>query len=229
MPPSPKKQKVPVNTVRQRGCVAEKVRVAHAGRISPRPSAKADIIGTSNGASNITPSTSNWQVNVRKAKPKVAPAKPLSKPSSSKNIMQATSVAKQAPIFIDLTVSSDSDSEGDCQPLVRHTFVNPRIPRPSLPVSKRPTPARAVASPLPGSLALIRSAVSSSESDDEMMLESMLIADHSGSDMDCGSSDVETLANPSKTAPLLPWTGFGGVALDISQPTSHMPRTVFLR
>ncbi|RPD55842.1 hypothetical protein L227DRAFT_579327 [Lentinus tigrinus ALCF2SS1-6] len=203
--PSPKKQKVPLGTVRQRACVVEKVRIAHAGRTSPRPSVKQDLIGTSN------------------PKPKAAPAKQPSKSSLSKNVTQSV---KQAPIFIDLTVSSDSDD--DCQPLVRHPLVTPRIQRPSPSVSKRPTPVRTFASSLPESPALIVNTVSSSESEDEMMLESMLIASDSGSDMDCGSSDVETPASPSKPMPLLSRTGFSGVPLDISQSTSHLHRTVFL-
>ena len=127
--------------------------------------------------------------------------------------MQMLPVVKQAPDYIDLTLDSDSD---DPPPLsIKHTLVPPRIPRSSLALSKRPTPVPLPAATIPpGLTATDVGGAASSDTDDEMMLESMLV--DSGSDMDCGSSDVETPVRPLILAPHVSRPDLGGLAMDIA-------------
>ncbi|PIL31847.1 hypothetical protein GSI_06551 [Ganoderma sinense ZZ0214-1] len=135
------------------------------------------------------------------------------KPLVTASVTKAVQVASSAPktvVFIDLTQESDSEGRGAASPGLQSRAM-PSLPRRKVLVSKQPaTSARArvrvghlappstvassgftVAGARPGGH---RS--SSSESEDEVLLETMLVADTSDSDMDCSSSDVESPIRP---------------------------------
>ncbi|CDO75472.1 hypothetical protein BN946_scf184935.g8 [Trametes cinnabarina] len=186
--PPPIKQKLLLSPVQRRKRAIQKINAAHAARRSP--SLKITTIGFA-----------------------ALPAKPILSPKSSlsKSAKEAAPLAKRTPIFIDLTLDSDSDSDNEPS-YFRHPLVTPRIPRSSAAVSKQITPAPA-ASP-----AVDTGVESDSEWEDETMLEHMLTAEDAFSDMDCGESDVESPAGPSNLAPFLTRPGSIGSPLKIGTP-----------
>ncbi|EJF66798.1 hypothetical protein DICSQDRAFT_75864 [Dichomitus squalens LYAD-421 SS1] len=136
--------------------------------------------------------------------PKVVPAKKCLKPAPSANVIQGVQVAPSAKraILIDLTQDSDSESD-DERPSGSHSRATPLRSRRTVAVSKQPTAPPGL--PLPRTSAVQGAGLTmtmanpagygsldtDSESDDEMLLVSMLTTDSLGSDMDCTSSDVE--------------------------------------
>ena len=207
--------------VQQRKRALQKIQAAHAARHSPSP--KISIIGSPNS----TFSLAIVGLKVAYEYPLPVPAKPLLVPaaipsrlsvaaSTSKVPIQPAPVVKKAPIFIDLTRESDPDDDSERPTIFRHPLVTPRITRPSSAVSKRSTPARAIAA---AAIPAVDTGVeSNSEWEDETMLENMLTAEDSFSDMDCGSSDVGTPARPSNLAPFLTGVGLDGSPLDTGRP-----------
>ncbi|KAI0651961.1 ribonuclease III domain-containing protein [Trametes meyenii] len=190
--PAPARKAVALTPVQQRKRALEKIKAAHAARRSP--SAKASVLGRANlpAKPKLLPSV------IRSKTPSLRRSVLQLAASASKTTSQAAPAVKKAPIFIDLTIDTDSGSEAEEGAIVfRHPLVTPRIHHPSPAMSKRPTPARA-----PGPATGTTSG-SNSESEDETMLENMLTADTSFSDMDCDSSDVESPARPSNLAPHL--------------------------
>ena len=139
----------------------------------------------------------------------VAPAKTRAKALVTASITKAMQVAPSVPktvVFIDLTQESDSDDRGVASPGLQSRAM-PSLPRRKVLVQKQPTVsgrARVRVPHLAPPSTLASSALtaaragpgghgsSSSESEDEMLLETMLAADTSDSDMDCSSSDVES-------------------------------------
>ncbi|KAI8990538.1 ribonuclease III domain-containing protein [Trametes punicea] len=171
----PKRQKLLLTPTQQRKRVIKKIKAADAARRSS--SLKISMIGSSSPRS----------------KSMTVPANVLPEAASSKPVNQASSVAKKAPIVIDLTLDSDSERESQ-QVVFHHPLVTPRIFRPYPAVSKRPTPALVI---IP---VAETGGESNSELEDETMLENMLTADDAISDVDCGSSDVKTPTRPSNLA-----------------------------
>ncbi|KAI0756883.1 ribonuclease III domain-containing protein [Daedaleopsis nitida] len=196
--PTPATSSIPTirSPVKQKSHSVKKLKT-HASRGSTRPSAKLSIIGTSN------------------VKSKVLLTKVPSK-LSQRNIARATPVVKKTSVVIDLTLDSDSDSD-DSAPLVRHPLVTPRISRPSPANRKRPTPASVPPPKFATELAVADTGDSSlSDSEDEVMLETMLTTGGSCSDMDCESSDVEwPMDRPLNLAQLVTQNAHGGNPLDI--------------
>ncbi|OSD03177.1 ribonuclease III [Trametes coccinea BRFM310] len=195
--PAPSKSKLLLSPVQRRKRAIQKIKAAHAARPSRRsPSLKIRVMGSPN-------------------LPKVVPPLLGPKAPSGKLAIEAAPLAKkQTPVIIDLTVDSDSDSDNE-PPFFRHPLVTPRIPRTSAAtVSKRATPAPAAVP------AADTREDSDSEWEDETMLENMLTAQDafSESDMDCGSSDVESPGGPSNLAPFLTRPGLVGHPLDIGTP-----------
>ncbi|KAI0778294.1 hypothetical protein BD413DRAFT_508224 [Trametes elegans] len=179
-PPPVSKGRLLLSPVKQRKRVLEKIQAVHAMRHTP--SVKTSIVGKR----SLPP---NPMLVPPIPRTKMVPPIPRTNASSSKLAIQAVPAIKKTPIYIDLTLSSDSDDEG--VQLFRHPLVTPRIPRPSHSVSKRPTPARTPV-PVPPAAAATSSG-SHSESEDETMLENMLTVD-TFSDMDWELSDDESPA-----------------------------------
>ncbi|KAI0328482.1 ribonuclease III [Cubamyces sp. BRFM 1775] len=200
--PAPSKERLLLSPVQQRKRALQKIQAAHAARHSP--SRKISIIGTPNLPAKPM------------LVPAILPAKPPAAASSSKATIETTPVVKKAPIFIDLTIESDPEDESGQPTIFRHPLVTPRITRPSPAVSKRSTPARAVAAVVIP--AVDTGAESNSEWEDETMLENMLTAEDSFTDMDCGSSDVETPVRSSNLASFLTGVGLDGSPLDTGRP-----------
>ena len=150
--------------------------------------------------------------NIAVVVPKVVP-KTSTKASTGAQLSRAVQVAPSSrkAIYIDLT--QDSDSEGDLSgssgglSRTKPLRARPTITAAAAAVSKQPTTS-APAPPsrsLPCNPVVTRAGLAvtmagaagyalsdaDSESDDEMLLVSMLTAGDSDSDMDCGSSDVE--------------------------------------
>ncbi|KAJ8495633.1 hypothetical protein ONZ51_g1583 [Trametes cubensis] len=215
------KERLLLTPVQQRKRALQKIQAAHAARHSPSP--KISIIGSPNS----TFSLAIVGLKVAYEYPLPVPAKPLLVPaaipsrlsvaaSTSKVPIQPAPVVKKAPIFIDLTLESDPEDESEQPTIFRHPLVTPRITRPSSAVSKRSTPARAIAA---AAIPAVDTGVeSNSEWEDETMLENMLTAEDSFSDMDCGSSDVGTPARPSNLSPFLTGVGLDGSPLDTGRP-----------
>ncbi|KAI0375109.1 ribonuclease III [Pilatotrama ljubarskyi] len=209
--PAPQKERLLLTPVQQIKRAVKKLRATHAARAVRRsPKLKMTVIGHP----SLPP------------KPTLAPPLIRSKASSSKadskTAIQASPMARNAaPIFIDLTVDSGSDVERET--IFRHPLVTPRIPRRTPAVSKLPTPAAAA---IP---AADTGTDSNSELEDETMLETMLTAEGTFSDMDCGSSDVESPARPSNLAPYLTRFGLDESPLQVG-PAPVLPRrSVFLK
>ena len=128
------------------------------------------------------------------AKPKAVAKQAAVQSIKGKDIRGDALVVKKAPIFIDLTVASDS--EDDCGPVFSHPLVTPRIPRPSSFLSKQHK-ARPPPLPAPARLGSVNNA-SASDSEDEVLLVALLNSEASYSDMDIeSSSDEETIARPT--------------------------------
>lgn len=142
------------------------------------------------------------------------------------NVKQAVQVAPSAPqtvVLIDLTQESDSEDCGADSSGTRPRAM-PSLPRRKVLVSKQPVAsgrARARLPPtLPSSVASSALTVArarpdghestSSESEDEALLETMLAVDASDSDMDCPSSDVESPFRLLGYLPLDPICGGDG-------------------
>ncbi|KAI0669788.1 hypothetical protein C8Q78DRAFT_1037827 [Trametes maxima] len=216
--PATSKKTVALTPVQQRKRALEKIKAAHAARRSP--SAKASVLGRANlpAKPKLIPSVVRSKTpSLHKSVLQLAAA-PASKPAS-----QAVPVVKKTPIFIDLTIDTDESEAEGSEIVFRHPLVTPRIHRPSPAVSKRSTPARA---PAP---ATNTSGGSNSESEDESMLESMLTADTSFSDMDCDSSDVESPARPSNLAPYVSRPVFANGVLEAQAPLILPRRSVFFK
>ncbi|KAH9898291.1 ribonuclease III domain-containing protein [Cubamyces lactineus] len=202
--PAPSKERLLLSPVQQRKHALQKIQAAHAARHSP--SRKISIIGSPNLPAKPM------------LVPAALPAKLSAAASSSKVPVQAAPVTKKAPIFIDLTLESDPEDEREQPTIFRHPLVTPRITRPSPAVSKRNTPVRASALAAVAIPAVDTGAESNSEWEDETMLENMLTAEDSFSDMDCGTSDVETPPRPSNLAQFLTRNGLDGSLLDTERP-----------
>ena len=128
------------------------------------------------------------------AKPKAVAKQAAVQSIKGEDIKGNTLVVKKAPIFIDLTVASDS--EDDCGPVFSHPLVTPRIPRPSSFLSKQ---HKAPPLPAPARLGNVNNA-STSDSEDEVLLVALLNSEASYSDMDIESSDdEETIARPTSS------------------------------
>ncbi|KAI0825024.1 hypothetical protein BC628DRAFT_278689 [Trametes gibbosa] len=199
------KQRLLLSPVMQRKRAVEKIKAAHAVRRSS--GVKRSVVG---------------QHSSLPAQAKLLPAVAPPKASSSKTVIRAAPVAKKAaPVIIDLTISeSEEEGEWPINSPLRHPLVTPRIHRKTPGVSKRRTP-KTTAMP-----AARQRGSWDSESEDESMLETMLTADMSGSDMDCDSSDVESPARPSNLAPFLARPGPHSGAFDIRprQVPPKLPR-----
>lgn len=129
--------------------------------------------------------------------------------SVTKAVQVAPSASKTV-VFIDLTQESDSEGRGAASPGLQSRAM-PSLPRRKVLVSKQPAAsarARARIPHLAPSSIVAASALTvvsarpsghgscSSESEDEGLLETMLAADTSHSDMDCSSSDIESPIHP---------------------------------
>ncbi|KAI0361499.1 hypothetical protein OH77DRAFT_433562 [Trametes cingulata] len=216
--PAPQNQRLILSPVQKMKRAVKKLKATHAARVTRHsPSLKMTII--SHPSLPAKP----------KLVPPIASSKASSSKSDSKTVIQATPVAqKAAPIFIDLTIDSGSDDEPE--PFFRHPLVTPRITRPTPAVSKRPTPAPAAAAAATAAASDTSTGTdSNSELEDETMLENMLTAEGAYSDMDCGTSDVESPARPSNLAPYLTRTGVEGSPLQIKPPPVLPRRSVFLK
>ncbi|KAI9065834.1 hypothetical protein FKP32DRAFT_441284 [Trametes sanguinea] len=216
--PVPSKSKLLLSPVQRRKRAIEKIKAAHAARPSRRsPSLKIRVMGSPNRTSRVDSLSQALTCATVPAKPQLTPPRLPAKPSSSSSknpAIQAAPLVRKAPVFIDLTVDSDSDSDNEPS-FFRHPLVTPRIPRTSAATaSKRATPAPVAAA------AADTHDESDSEWEDETMLENMLTAPDafSESDMDCGSSDVESPAGPSNLAPFLIRSGSAGDPLDVGTP-----------
>ncbi|KAH9858084.1 hypothetical protein C2E23DRAFT_802586 [Lenzites betulinus] len=203
-----RRERLLLSPVMQRKRAVEKIKAAHTVRRGT--AVKRSIVG---------------QHSSLPAQAKLLPAIAPPKASSSQPVIQARPVAKKAPpIFIDLTISeSEGEQETRIDRPLRHPLVTPRIRRLTPAVSRRVTPvakAKAKAAPAP-----VAHAGTSwhSESEDESMLETMLTADNSGSDMDCDSDGVETPVRPSKLASFLARSRMYSGGLDLSPRQTGPP------